>query len=398
MTLSMPVSPSRPHDPDPAVGAGAAASARSVAARTSAPGLTWLDARDPAVEAVWRTLEAAARPAYFLTWGWIENWLAALPTESMPRLAVIHDRGQAIAAGFFGRRRWLRHGVMPVRGLYLNATGIPRLDELCIEHNGLLCRPTGALPLAALVGLLPRDWDELVLPGIAAGELEPRALGEGLRLVVDGEVPAPFVDLERVRQAGDYLALLGSNTRAQIRRARREVGRCELEVAGSVGQALAIYDELIALHTESWRERGEPGVFADPWFTRVHRRLIERRFAHGETELLRLRAGGKTIGCTYNLISNQRVLFYQSGLARSTDPHVKPGYLCQAAAIERAAATGAATYDLLAGEARYKTSLSTGTTRLAWLRVQRRLARFAIEDRARQWKRAFVAWRAAPAT
>jgi CelD/BcsL family acetyltransferase involved in cellulose biosynthesis len=360
-------------------------------------GVALLDARDPRVEPTWRTLEAAARPSYFVTWAWIDAWLAALPPDALPQLAVRSEGGVAVAACFLGRRRWLRHGVVPVHGRFLNTTGTPRFDELCIEHNGVLALPGATWPLGSFVELLPGEWDELVLPAVDAGGVDPLTTAPGYRVRVDREVAAPFVDLAAVRTAGDYLALLGSNTRAQIRRARRAVGECELEVPGSIDQALEIYGELVALHAASWRARGQAGAFADPWFEQFHRRLIEQRFAHGETELLRLRAGGRTIGCTYNLIANDRVLFYQSGFARFDDPRVKPGYLCHAAAIDHAAARGLAIYDLLGGDARYKACLSTGATRLAWIRVQRRLARFAIEDRWRGWKRAFVGWRAARA-
>jgi hypothetical protein len=58
--------------------------------------------------------------------------------------------------------------------------------------------------------------------------------------------------------------------------------------------AEAIYDELVALHTASWRARGARGAFADPWFDRFHRRLLggEARYkqslATGATRLARL--------------------------------------------------------------------------------------------------------------
>jgi CelD/BcsL family acetyltransferase involved in cellulose biosynthesis len=355
--------------------------------------LTLLDAFDPRVESTWRTLEAAARPAYFLTWGWIESWLAELPREVLPQLAVISEGDVAIGACFLGRHRVLRHGIVPVRGLYLNTTGIRRFDELCIEHNGVLCRPGTPWPLAELVALMPSGWDELHLPAIDGDAMDPLTIGPDYQVLVDRTVPAPFVDLSRVR-AADYLSLLSPNTRSQIRRARKAVGRCELEVARSTAHALEIFGDMVARHTASWRERGEPGAFADPWFERFHRRLIVRRFGHGEIELLRLRAGETTIGCIYNLIANGRVLFYQSGLTAFADPHVKPGYLCQAAAIEHAAAEGRAIYDLLGSSARYKQSLSTEAAQLVWVRVQRRLARFSIEGQAQRWKRAYEAWRA----
>jgi hypothetical protein len=291
--------------------------------------------------------------------------------------------------------RALRHGVVPVRAMYVNATGVARLDELCVEHNRVLAVPDMAWPLGRLVELLPGGWDELVLPAVDAGAFDPLDVGADYQVLVDREVAAPFVDLARVRAAGDYLALLAGNTRSQLRRARRLVGACELEVARSTAHAFDIYGELVERHGASWRERGEPGAFADPWFDGFHRRLIEHRFAHGEIELLRLRAGGATIGCIYNLVANDRVLFYQSGLAAFDDARIKPGYVVEAAAIELAAAQGRAVYDLLGSNARYKASLSTDASRLVWLRVQRRLARFSLEGTARRWKRAFDAWREA---
>ncbi|HWO25704.1 MAG TPA: GNAT family N-acetyltransferase [Kofleriaceae bacterium] len=359
-------------------------------------------------ETLWRDLERDARPAYFLTWGWIENWLAVLPREDAPALAVIHRGGEIAGACFLGRRTVLRHHVLPSRAVFVNATGVERQDELCIEHNGLL---GAGCSLGELIELLPGDWDELFLPAVdldafrdagrEAGREAPREaprdagrelrVPAGYRARITRTCPAPFVDLARVRAAGDYLAVVSANTRAQIRRARRRLGACELEVAAALPDALAIYDELIALHTACWRARGQPGAFADPWFARFHRRLIERRFAHGEIQLVRLRAAdGATVGCLYNLIAGGRVLFYQSGLAAFDDPAVKPGLVCHAAAIARCAADGHAVYDLLGGAGRYKAQLATGATELAWLCVQRARLRFAIEDRVRDLKQAMA--------
>ncbi|HWU91082.1 MAG TPA: GNAT family N-acetyltransferase [Kofleriaceae bacterium] len=344
-----------------------------------------LDPYSLRAETLWRDLERTARPVYFLTWGWVENWLATLPRDEAPGLAVIRDAGAVTGAFFLGRRTLLRHHVLPSRAAFVNATGVPSRDEICIEHNGVLGRGGS---LAKLIELLPDDWDELFLPAVDQETFRELDVPHGYRVRVARTSPSPFVDLEQVRATGDYLGLLSSNTRSQIRRSRRRLGASELEVAGSVGEALAIYDELVALHTASWRARGEAGVFADPWFERFHRRLIAQRFAHGEIQLARLRSGSSTIGCLYNLVANGRVLFYQSGLATFDDPVVKPGLMCHAAAIEHCAAGGHQIYDLLGGTARYKASLATGATELAWLCVQRARRRFAIEDRARGWKQA----------
>lgn len=339
--------------------------------------LELLDGRDPRVAPLWTWL-ARTTPSSFLSWGWIACWLDMLPADRVPQLAVVRRDGRAVAAAFLGRHLQLRHGFVASRQRHLNATGIARFDELCIEHNGMI--GTDPAALATLVQLLPGDWDELVLPGV-----HPSALVAGAR--IDRASTAPYVDLAKVRARGDYLALLGASTRAQLRRARKTCGPLRTERANSAGEALAIYEEMVALHAESWRARGSPGAFADPWFDAFHRRLIAERHGAGEIDLVRVRAGERTVGCLYNFVWRGRVVFYQSGLAPPRDHHDKPGYLCHAAAIEAAAAAGHETYDFLAGSADYKTRLATDETTLVWARIQRPRARFALEDLLRAWRR-----------
>jgi hypothetical protein len=50
----------------------------------SGTGLDLFDAHDARTEQIWRSLEAVAQPAYFLSWAWIENWLAVLPSDERP--------------------------------------------------------------------------------------------------------------------------------------------------------------------------------------------------------------------------------------------------------------------------------------------------------------------------
>jgi hypothetical protein len=331
---------------------------------------------------------------YFLSWGWIENWLAALPVDETPALAMLSTGGDPTAAFFLGRRRLRRHFVVPSYALYFNATGSPRHDELRIEHNGLLASPGARRSLGAIIDLLPGEWDELFLPAVdryAFDDLGAAAALDRYRVRIDRESAAPYVDLEAVRSIeGGYVSLLGASTRTQLRRARRVIGAVEVEVASDEPSALAIWGELLRLYARRWATRGERGAFADPWFERFHRRLIQARLPAGEIQLIRVHAGGTTIGCLYNFVYRGRVLFYQSGLARFDDPHVKSGLLCHAAAVEYNALAGHAVYDLLGGGSRSKQSLATGAARLVWLRVQRPRMRFAVEDRVRRWRDALA--------
>jgi len=350
--------------------------------------LDLMDPRDARVPHFWQQLEARSQPPYFLSWGWIENWLAALPVDATPQLAVVTEDGEPEAAFFLGRRRVRRHVVVPSNALYFNATGSPRHDEVCIEHNGLLASAGARRSLGAILDLLPGEWDELFLPAAdryAFDDLGTAASLGSYRVRIDRESAAPFIDLDAVRAVeGGYVSLLGASTRTQLRRTRRIVGNLDVEIAEDEHQALDIWGELLRLHARRWADRGERGAFADPWFERFHRRLITTRLASGEIQLVRVRAGTTTIGCLYNFVYRGRVLFYQSGLAAFDDPHIKPGFLCHAAAVEYNALAGHQIYDLLGGTSRYKQSLATGATRLVWLRVQRQRVRFAVEDQMRK--------------
>jgi len=275
-------------------------------------------------------------------------------------------------------------------------TGVPRHDELCIEHNGLVAAPGADRSLAGLIDMLPGDWDEVVLPAVdryAFDDLGSSARLARYRVRVEREASAPFVDLAAVRAArGDYASLLGSSTRTQVRRARRMLGEMKVDIAHDESSALDIYGELLRLHARQAAERGQRGAFADPWFEQFHRRLILGRVRHGEIQLVRVRAGDRTIGCLYNFVYGGRVLFYQCGFGRlDSAPHVKLGYVCHAAAIEHNARVGHAVYDLLGGTPAHKERLATSTTRLVWLRVQRPLARFSIEESLRRWKQVLTA-------
>lgn len=353
--------------------------------------LELVDPYSPRVEAVWRALEDRARPSYFLTWGWMENWLACLPRHEAPQLAVVEDGGAPIAACFLRKRRVIRHGFVTSRALYINTTGLLHYDELCVEHNALLAAPEAGASLATLVSLLPGSWDELFVDaadGDTIAALQAAALPDGARIKIDRQVSNYHIDLERVRGSADgYVSLLGSSTRAQVRKALRAAGDATVEIAADDRHAQDIYEEMVELHQRSWRMRGHPGAFADPWFDRFHRRLIAQRFRHGEIQLVRVKSGELTIGCLYNFVAAGRVLFYQCGFGSPADRHIRPGYLCHAHAIEHCAKQGHAIYDLLGGDARYKSSLATDETKLVWARVQRKRLQFALEDRARSWLR-----------
>jgi CelD/BcsL family acetyltransferase involved in cellulose biosynthesis len=329
-----------------------------------------------ALGTLWRDLEAKAGPIPpFRTW----TWVGCLAAERFadPWLARAEVDGRVVGLALFNRR---------AGRFCLAESGDPVLDAPFIEHNGpLLAADTGPEVAAAL---LRAAWSaggrRLVLSGVGE-ELAAAAGGVALRRQTR---PAPFVDLARVRQAGDPLAHLSANTRGQVRRSLRrfaEAGEVVLARAETEAEALAWLDALIALHQRSWQARGKPGAFADPFMRRFHHALVARALPHGEVDLLRLSAGDTVLGYLYNLRRDGHVCAYQSGLdPAAADSHRKPGLVAHVLAIGRAAGEGACLYDFLAGEDRYKRSLATGSRDLVWTELVRPISPLGLAARLRR--------------
>ncbi len=356
------------------------------------------DGRDPAAladrwRAAWR---ASACPSPFLSWSWIAAWLAA--TGARPALLRAARPGGGEALGLLCRAP----GTGRRRVFALNECGDPALDAPFIEHNGLAGWTGDGQAIAGLARFLAEarragplaGWDELRLGGV------PRAWADGfaaagLTVAWRAEQPTFAVDLAALRAEGAELAAtLEATTRRQRRRALAlyaQRGPLRLERIGPAPARRAVAARLQSLHQARWQAAGRPGAFASPVFAAHATALVDGGAASGEAELLQISAGEATIGVLLNLVAGDRVASYVSGFVRERDNRLKPGLVCHALAIERHAAEGRATYDLLAGEARYKRSLAVEAMPLVWISV----FPGALSAWRAAGRRALARWRAA---
>lgn len=332
-------------------------------------------------EHYWRQAEAGcAEASLFVRWTWVKPWLQVYGADVAPRLLLLRRRLNDSLAGvvLLGSRRVRRRQVFLVRQLLLNTTGEPDGDSAQVEFNHLLV-PTAERPACAAALLLhlsrQRGWDELVLAGVPEAELPPLTATPWLAFGEARRRPSFAMDLRRLRAAGQApLQALSGNTRSQINRALRCYGGREaltLEAASSATQALAFLEELAELHRRSWETRGQTGSFASERFQRFHQALTREGFPQA-VQLLRLRAGGETIGVVYNLVDSGVVYFYQSGLKIPASPKEKPGLCMHLLAMEHNLRLGHDRYDFMASDARYKRSLSNMEQTLVWTTLQRR--------------------------
>lgn len=339
------------------------------------------------IAAMWRELQSRAEHPFFLDWAWIGAWLAEAGREALILTGSAGGRVVLLGALMPGVRR----DVLPVHGLHLHQVGDDAYDVITMEYNGFLVDPgwAGRAEAAAIDFLLDgraiagRRRDELYLRGIS-GPFDPAALRRDLTCVIVSRQPSWQVDLAGLRAAGrPYLDGLSANTRYQIRRAIRLYaarGPVVAERAGDVAEGLAFLDGLKALHQRYWRGRGELGAFGFPFFERFQRRLIADLLPVGAVELLRVRAGADEIGYLYNFMHQGRVLAYQSGFNYEADPRLKPGLVSHALAIARHLEEGAACYDFMAGDARYKASLGAPGPHMDYWRVERPTLMLRLEN------------------
>lgn len=308
----------------------------------------------------WRALEAEAAPfSFFQSW----TWVGCLAEDRFPDPVLVRatEAGRIVGLALFNRRG---------AALHLGESGEAGRDCIYVEHNGPLVAAGAAGDLPAL--MLRAAWGvrgvgRIVLSG-APPSLLAAAGGVSARERQDS---APFVDLAAIgRGNGGLLATLSANTRSQVRRSARHfeaMGPLALARPGSEAEEAAWFAELVSLHAARWRRSGLAGAFAEPFMGRFHAALLPRARERGEADLWRIAAGPETLGYLYNFRHRGTAYAYQSGLREFPGIALaRPGLVGHWLAVEEARASGLDRYDFLAGPARYKLSLATGSTPLAW--------------------------------
>lgn len=324
----------------------------------------------------WQALEARGHGSFFTSWTWVGAWLESYAVRP-ELLAVTDSDGRDIALALVG------HAMAPrllgrTATLSLNQSGAASADRAFIEYNGLLTA-AGSEDAAASAAMSAidrrRDWRALRLSGIMPGS--PLLTLPHRRAVRVDTSPVYQVDLAAVRAAqGDYLSLLSSNTRSQIRRSMKDRGGLPtLTRATSPADVTAWVDEMRALN----RGRHADNAWDDPAFCRFVTALALRGLGNGEVEMLRLTDKAGCVGLLVNFIYRGQAMNYQSAFVAPASSKDKPGLLCHAAAVGDYATRGLTLYSLLAGKDRYKASLATCEERLEWWVLERFAPRLEAE-------------------
>lgn len=342
------------------------------------------------VKCIWTALLDKCPHSYFTSWGWISTWLNSLPKNLDLQLIVGFQQENPIIAFFIGRSSKKKYKLITTQVISLNSTANRYFDELTIEHNSMLFDPAYALNINDVFEYLKSmSWHEFRMPGASSNFISSFNLLNNTNhmyyLMIDRDTNSFFVELPKIRETGmNYLQLLSANKRSQIRRSIKQYeleGQIQINEASTPQEALTMLEQLALLHQQEWTKRGQDGSFSNQHFYQFHKDLIQNRFEQGEIQLLHIYTPQKTIGYLYNFIYSNNVLFYQSGFNYATENTYRPGLVSHYFAVIHNAQKNMTNYDFLAGDSAYKTSLSTNSEPIYWLRFIKSRNRFNFEKR-----------------
>lgn len=297
---------------------------------------------------------------------WLSCWLESV--KGGAKLWIVEGvmNDQPFLLGVFGAPKRKPASVFSVYSAHLNEVGIPVQDAICVEYNCFLVthRASPDSIEEALGVILDADLgiDELVLrnalPSLSEAAKKAASLrGYGVRCL--NTQHTYNIDLSSLRDSDrNFLSAAKPSLRSHIQRSARlyeSRGDLTLKFAEAEHDRKEAWRLLLQLHADTWKERGELGVFDNGSLKEFHERFM--RTAPEKTHLITLYSGNEAIGCLYNLVHGRRVYNYQSGFRYESDNRLKPGLLAHALAAQSYLEKGYVTYDLLAGDAVYKQRL-----------------------------------------
>jgi CelD/BcsL family acetyltransferase involved in cellulose biosynthesis len=152
----------------------------------------------------------------------------------------------------------------------------------------------------------------------------------------------------------EYYRSLSSNWRRKARKADKRLQSGEVTVHCSTAATFSLaFDTFESLHQLRWGSVGDGGCFEDPRFGRFLRRASEQLLHRDRVRILWCELDGVPIAAHYQLLNEQTVFMYQTGIDPS-HKKLEPGHVLMVASIRRAIAEGRTGFDYLRGDEPYK--------------------------------------------
>lgn len=301
-------------------------------------------------------LPRCAASSVFLTWEWLFTWWNHLGADRQPRILAVRRDGRLIAIAPFAIRPPSLSRLVPFRAVEFLGSGTVGSDYLDLivgpgEEAGAVSEIGSRLERMGL----PVELPQMRLDGSAGRLMSQRMASRGWSLVNGPTSVCPFIPLAG-RDWSEYVATLGSAHRANLHRRLRglnRIGEVRFEPVRSDAERRQALSRLIFLHNLRWSARGGSDAFDTPEKLAFHQEFSRLAMDNGWLRLLVLKVGGAEVAFFYGFRFDGVFSFYQSAFDPAWSSH-SVGLVAMGLAIRTAIEEGAAEFDLLHGDERYK--------------------------------------------
>lgn len=304
----------------------------------------------------WLLLESKSNCSFYLTWAWIGFWLEQV---SLPFFVLKGTQGTNIVALsiIFKKTRKVL-GFIPIEQWWINRTGQEAYDQCWIEENDFLIYSSQRLLIRnAIVEFLKKEpsWRELILGMSHSKTLDALSSisPEKIIMLDDKGYGVKYSEIDNTYEQD----VLSRNTRQKIRQSEKLLlveGELSFHVYTSEAEKNLCFDDIVKLHVARWQNTATPSGFNNQYFKSMLFKLISQP----SVEISCVQLNKIAVAYLININYNNKIYFYLSALKPMTNPKIKLGMLIQQKAVEYYKKLGFEYYDFLAGEARYKSSLS----------------------------------------
>jgi CelD/BcsL family acetyltransferase involved in cellulose biosynthesis len=343
------------------------------------------------LEVQWLQLEKLATTSFFLSWKWIGCWLNHVALDQEIYLITAKKGELIVGLGIFIEQNIVRHHFIKSKQWLLHRTGIETKDQIWIENNSFLLSSEGKSEInnAMWHYLLTNKGyvDEFIVYVAKKNSFINLDLPNKKYNIINElhelGYRTPLVGLLSLQ---DYLSQRSKNTRQQFNRSIKSLakqGKIEFSIIQKTDEQIALFANAKQWHIEKWQHSSTPSGFNNEEFNLFHNNIITSSHPSAKTLMAKLTLDKQLIGCIYCLTHEKKVYFYLSCLKPFADNKIKLGLIIHILMIEWLISNNKhySEYDFLAGDARYKNSLSTSKDEYLKLTIQRSAIKFRIEKK-----------------
>jgi len=343
-----------------------------------------------ALEEQWLQLEQSAKTSFFLSWKWIGCWLNKIGGDQKIYIIKAQKNSVIVGLGIFVEQSIVRHNFIASKQWYLHRTGIETKDQIWIENNGFLMSESSKDEThhAMWHYLLKnkKNVDEYIVY-VAKKSLFTNLVITNKKYDVINEL-FEFgykIQLDGLSCLKDYLSQISKNTRQQFNRSIKHLakqGDIEFTVIEKPEKQLEALNKTQHWHINKWHNTSTPSGFENKEFCQFHHQLLQSSHPTASTLMATLTLNEQLIGCIYCLSHEKNVYFYLSCLKPFSDNKIKLGIIMHIFMIEWLISNNNcySGYDFMAGDARYKSSLSSVKDEYLKFTLQSKAIKFKIEN------------------